>query len=123
MKKISKLTKHYIEEAVVFSSLIIAVMMADAVHKFVKGKIIGWHDIIANVPSFLVVVFIAIIVYGSMYSRPYKGAPKTLKLKKLDETETEQKEVTETDSAMAPLQKRIMNAITHGFMWRLMLGD
>jgi hypothetical protein len=97
--KITTKTKHYIEEVLVFVTLILAIIMADSVHKMIKGtQVINWVDIIVNIPSLIVIIFIGITVYGSMYSRPFKE-----------------------EIMVAPLTKRIANAISHGFMWRLLL--
>ncbi len=98
--KITKKTQHYIEETFVFIALIMAIIMADSVHKMIKGATtINWEDIIVNIPSLIVIIFIGMTVYGSMYTRPFK------------------EEVN-----VAPLTKRIANAISHGFMWRLLLS-
>ena len=79
--------------------MIVSIIVADAVHKMIKGQmVINWTDMIVNIPSLIVIFFIGVTVYGSMYTKPYKEG-----------------------AAVAPLTKRIANAVSHGIMWRLLL--
>ena len=95
-----KSTIHNIQEVTIFATIVVAITMAGAFHKFLKGNVISWQDFTINLPTFLIMVLVGGIVYGAMFTRAYK------------------EEITKE-----PFIKRMGNALIHGFMWRMMLGD
>lgn len=89
---------YYIDESIIMFVILIAVICAEAVHKTIKGKHVTWNDFFIDIPNLIIAALISMIVYASMYTRPYSEKEK------------------------ARMSKRIGNAVMSGISWRLLLG-
>jgi hypothetical protein len=90
---------YYLDEILILLIVLISVISADAIHKAIKGKSVGWHDFLISWPNLIVSALVSIFVYGSLYSRPYSEKEK------------------------APMYRRAAAAVTQGFTWKLMFND
>lgn len=89
---------YYLDEFLILGVILISVISADAVQKAIKSLPVTGADFVTNIPNLIVSCMVAIVIYGSMYIRPYSEKEK------------------------APVIKRVTNAMQAGFAWRLMLN-
>lgn len=94
-----KKVQYYFDEAFILLIVLIGVISADAFHRAIHGRYITMEDFTSNIPMLIISALIAVIVYGSMYTRPY------------------------SDKQKAPLPKRMGAALTQGLTWRLLLSN